>query len=267
MSPHTSSLDRRAYLKTVGASGAVALSTTAGCLGGGGGETMTITAGTAPGFPPFEMKEGNKLVGFDIDLLSAVVEQTDYTLEGWEEFDFKTLIPALTNDKIDVIAAAMTITEKRDQTVDFTNPYYSADQAIVVREGGSFSPTTLADLGGHPLGAQQGTTGENVIQTELIDTGKLSQQQYNSYGSYVLAIEDLVNGNIDAVVLDTPVAKTFAANRPVEIAFVYQTGENYGFAVREDSNRLVGALNDGLEAVRNAGTYQDLTQKWFAQQS
>ncbi|MFB6081872.1 MAG: basic amino acid ABC transporter substrate-binding protein [Halanaeroarchaeum sp.] len=269
MAPRRMSMDRRAYLKTVGASGAVALTGLSGCLGGGGGdgETQSITPGTAPGFPPFEMKEGGELVGFDIDLLEAVVGETDYTLNDWQEFEFKALIPALTNDKIDVIAAAMTITDQRDQTVDFSNPYYSADQAILVREDGSFTPSTLQDLADHKIGAQKGTTGENVVMNQLIKPGLISEQQYNSYGNYVLAIEDLQNGNIDAVVLDTPVANTFASERPVSVAFVYQTGENYGFAVRESSNALVGSLNDGLEAVRASGRYQEITKKWFGQNS
>ena len=100
----------------------------AGCSGNGDGgngdgngeEVTTLTAGTAPGFPPFEMKEGGDLVGFDIDLLEAVVENADgYELDGWEEFEFSSLIPALQNGNIDVIAAGMTINEKRDETIDF----------------------------------------------------------------------------------------------------------------------------------------------------
>ncbi|WP_276272569.1 basic amino acid ABC transporter substrate-binding protein [Haloarcula litorea] len=256
-------LSRRQYLTTVGGS-AVALSV-AGCMGdGGSGGGQTITAGTAPGFPPFEMKEGGELVGFDIDLLEAVVGQSDYELSGWEEFEFDSLIPALTNDNIDVIAAGMTINEKRDETIDFTDPYYSSDQAIVVRSDGDFSPSELADLADRPIGAQSGTTGEGVVQDELVGD-EISESQYNSYGNYVLAIEDLQNGNIDAVVIDVPVARTFAANRPVEVAFVYETGEQFGFGVRTDADELTSSLNDGLATVRENGTYEDLTAEWFGE--
>ena len=240
----------------------------AGCFGGGGGDggSMEITAGTAPGFPPFEMKQDGELVGFDVDLLEAVVDETDYTLAGWEEYEFKSLIPALTNDNIDVVAAGMTINDERDQTIDFTDPYYSSNQAIVVREDGDFSPSALSDLSGRPIGAQKGTTGESTIQSELIEPGNLEESNYNSYGNYVLAIEDLQNGNIDAVVIDEPVAQTFAAQRPVTIAFTYETGENFGFGVREDDDEFTQALNDGLSTVRDGSTYQDLTNKWFGQQ-
>ncbi|WP_423999705.1 basic amino acid ABC transporter substrate-binding protein [Haloarcula salina] len=257
---------RREYLTVVGST-AVTLSV-AGCMGGGGGggDENEVVAGTAPGFPPFEMKQEGELVGFDIDLLEAVVDETDYTLTGWKEFEFKSLIPALTNDNIDVVAAGMTINDERDQTIDFTDPYYSSNQAIVVRAEGDFSPGSLSDLSGRTVGAQKGTTGESVVQEQLIDGGSLSADNYNSYGNYVLAVEDLQNGNIDAVVIDQPVAETFAAQRPVAIAFTYETGENFGFGVREDDDEFTQALNSGLAAVRDGSTYQDLTNEWFGQQ-
>lgn len=262
MTRESGSIDRRAYLKTVSATGALALTSTAGCLGLGGGGGGEITAGTAPGFPPFEMKEGGELVGFDIDLLEAVVAETDYELAGWNEFEFSSLEPALQNDKIDVIAAAMTINPDRDETIDFSDPYYSANQAIVVADGSGFSPSTLEDLTDRTLGAQKGTTGEEVVRTQLIETGMVSQGDYNSYDNYVLAIEDLINGNIDAVVLDTPTANTFAEERPVSIAFTHETGEQYGLGIREDDDDLQAALNEGLQAIRDAGTYDELLDKW-----
>jgi len=256
------SMDRRAYLRTVGASGAVVLTSTAGCLGGNGGGGGELTAGTAPGFPPFEMKEGGELVGFDIDLLEAVIGQVDYELAGWSEFEFSSLIPALQNDKIDVIAAAMTINEERDETIDFSNPYYSANQAILVADESDFSPGSMDDLSGRTLGAQKGTTGEEVVRTQLIETGKISQQQYNSYDNYVLSIEDLENGNIDAVVLDTPTANTFAEERDVSIAFTYETGEQYGFGIRDGEDALQSALNTGLQSLRDTGQYGEIASKW-----
>jgi polar amino acid transport system substrate-binding protein len=231
----------------------------------GGGDTA-IVAGTAPGFRPFEMKEGGELVGFDVDLLEAVIEQAEgYTLSGWQEFEFSSLIPALTSEKIDTIAAAMTINDERDETIDFTEPYYSANQSVLVREGGEFSPSSLADLSGQVVGAQTGTTGEGVVQDQLINRSELAESNYNSYGNYVLAVEDLVNGNIDAIVIDEPVAATFASDRQVDVAFTYETGEEYGFGIRDGASDLQSALDSGLEAVREAGTYEELTKKWFEQ--
>lgn len=263
-------MDRRTYLRSVGAS-AVALTASGGTASGqtDGTETgttvanpTTITPGTAPGFPPFEMMEGGELVGFDVDLLSAVVSQAPaYELGEWQTFDFDSLIPALTSDNVDVVAAAMTITDQRDQTIDFSDPYYNADQAVLVREGGEFAPSELVDLSGRTIGAQSGTTGESVAR-ENVQPGN-----YNSYDSYVFAVQDLENGNVDAVVLDVPVARTFAAQRPVAVAFVVETGERYGFGVRENTDDLRTALNRGLAAVRESGRYEEIRNEWFGESS
>lgn len=256
-------------MKLVGASGVAGITATAGCATGTGGGTddgpAEITPATAPGFPPFEMKnDEGELIGFDVDLLTAVVEETDgYTMAGWEEFEFSSLIPALRNDRADVVAAAMTITDDRDESVDFSESYYSADQAILVADEADFSPSALSDLASGAVGAQEGTTGASVVEEQLVNGGDLAGSDFNTYGSYVLAVEDLVNGNVDAVVVDTPVANTFAAQRPVSVAFTYETGENYGFAVEEGDSELQSALDEGLAAVRESGTYEDLTAEYF----
>ena len=272
---------RRTYLRTVGGAGAAGLVGLAGCLGqpgtDGGGGTDTdgggtatgagreITAGTAPGFPPFEIKEGGELTGFDVELLEAVVGETDYTLAGWSEFEFDSLIPALTSERIDVIAAAMTITEERQQTIAFSDPYWSANQAIVVRDGEDFSPTSLEDLSDRSVGAQKGTTGEGVVQDQLVAEGVIAESDYRAFDNYVFAVQSLENGDVDAVVVDEPVAQTFADQREVRVAFVYETGEEYGFGLRQGDDDLLSALNDGLQAVQDSGRYEELRNEWFAE--
>ena len=274
-------IDRRSYLKALGGTG-VAVSL-AGCTGNGGngggggggddsdGETDAptetqapqIVAGTAPGFPPFEIKEGGELTGFDVELFEAIVAETEYEFGGWREFEFDALIPSLRDERIDAIAAAMTITDERDQVIDFSDPYYSADQSVIVRSGGDFQPSSLDDLSGHPVGVQEGTTGEGVVDSELIEAGKLQQSNKKVYGNYTLAVQDLENGNIDAIVLDQPVGETFADQRDVEVAFVYETGERYGFGVRENDDARQQAINEGLAAVQDNGTYEELRNEWF----
>ena len=254
-------MDRRAYLRTVGAAGlATGL---AGCIGGGGGGE--VTPATAPGFPPFEMIQDGELVGFDVDLLEAVAAETDVSLGEWEQLEFDSLIPALTSENIDVIAAAMTITDDRDQTIDFSDPYWSANQAVIVPEGQGGQYGELADLEGLAVGAQSGTTGEGVVEDQLIGNGVIEESDYRAFDNYVLAVQALENGDVGAVVVDEPVAQTFADQRAVAIAFVYETGEEYGFGVRTDDDDLQTALNEGLAAVREDGTYDDLTDTWFGQ--
>ena len=260
----TSDMSRRTYLKLTGASSVAGLSATAGCLGGGD-ESQTITPGTAPGFPPFEMKEDGELVGFDVDLLEAVVAETDYELGEWEEFEFGSLIPALQNERIDAIAAAMTINEDRKEQIAFSDPYWESDQSVLVREGGDFQPSDWPEFEGMAVGAQSGTTGAGVVKDQLINEGIISEDDYSSYGSYVLAVEDLENGNIDAIVIDNPVAETFAADRDVAVAFVHETGEQFGFGIRQGESELQTALNEGLKAVKEGGEYGQLKKTWFAE--
>ena len=259
-------VSRRTYLKLTGGASAVGLTGVAGCLGDDGSST-TITPGTAPGFPPFEQREDGELVGFDIDLLEAVVGETEYELAEWETFEFDSLQPALIqNEEIDVIAAAMTINDDRLETMAFTDPYWESDQAILVREGGTFQPGAWEDFEGVNVGAQSGTTGAGQVESNLVEPGLVSEDDYRTYGSYVLAVEDLENENIDAVVIDTPVAETFAANRNVAIAFIEETGEEFGFGLRQGESELQSSLNDGLATVRDDGTYEEITTTWFGQE-
>jgi len=176
----------------------------------GGTSAGTITPGTAPGFAPFEFNEGGELTGFDVELTKAIIARTDYEFGGFETFEFDSLIPALQEGNIDMIAAAMTITDERDQQIDFSNSYYEANQAVLVSSSADFSPESREDLDGKVVGAQSGTTGEGEVD-KLIDEGILAEDDKRTYDNYELAVNDLESGNIDAVIIDVPVAENFAA--------------------------------------------------------
>ncbi|PSP78004.1 basic amino acid ABC transporter substrate-binding protein [Halobacteriales archaeon QS_4_69_225] len=176
----------------------------------GGTDAGTIVAGTAPGFPPFEFENGDgELVGFDVELTEAIVARTDYEFGGFETFEFDSLIPALQDGNIDLVAAAVTVTEDRDEQIDFSDPYYEANQAVLVRSGADFDPSGREDLEGSVVGAQSGTTGEGEVD-KLIDDGIISEGDKRTYDNYELAVTDLENGNIDAVIIDVPAAADFA---------------------------------------------------------
>ncbi|WP_254837772.1 transporter substrate-binding domain-containing protein [Natronomonas marina] len=176
----------------------------------GGTGAGTIVAGTAPGFAPFEFNnDEGQLVGFDVELTEAVVARTDYEFGGFETFEFNSLIPALRDGNIDLIAAAMTITEERDEQINFSNPYYEANQGVLVQSDGDFSPESREDLEGRVVGAQSGTTGEDEVD-KLIEDGIIAEDNKRTYDNYELAVNDLESGNIDAVIIDVPVAENFA---------------------------------------------------------
>lgn len=255
-------MDRRAYLTTVGAAGATAM--LAGCTEGGtegGSDTETLIPGTAPGFAPFEYKEGGELVGFDIDLVEAVADEAGFELAEWSELDFETLIPSLTRGDIDIIAAGMTINDERAEQIAFSEPYFESNQSVLVRTDGSLQPEQEADLSGNRVGAQSGTTGEGEVE-RMIEDGTLSGDNFRQFENYPLAVDALESGNVDAVVADVPVAENFAGSRDVEIAFTIQTNENFGFGMRQDDDRIE-EINDGLSAVQEGGTYDDLVGEYF----
>lgn len=250
------SLDRRSYLKAVGAAGAT--TAVAGCLDD---DENVINPGTASGFPPFEFTQGGELVGFDIDLAEAVIERAGYEVGEWTDIEFDSLIPSLVEGNIDMAAAAMTITEERQETIAFSSPYYEADQAVLIRDDSDFDLDSVEDLGGLVVGAQSGTTGEGELE-DLIDDGIVDEDDSRQYENYTLGVQDLENGNVDALILDVPVAETFADSRSVVVAFTIETGEEYGFGLRQDDDRI-DDLNAALEEIQEDGTYDDLVTEWF----
>lgn len=224
-------------------------------------EKEELVVGTSAGFPPFEIMEEGKLVGFDVDLMEAIAEEQGFELK-WQDIAFASLIPALDAGKIDAVAAAMTITAERDKKVDFGNPYWSADQAVIVREDSDIN-VVQALMGGRMIGAQTGTTGAGWVKEQLVEKGVISGNVSRHYDTYVMAVRDLVNGRLDSIVVDTPVANTFTERQPVKIIAKLVTGEKYGLAVKEGNAKLVEDLNAGLEKVRDSGKYVEIVKKWF----
>lgn len=253
---HRFSMDRRAYLKTVGAVGASAA--IAGCSSG---SDDTIVPGTNAAFAPFEYKEGGEIVGFDIDLAEAAIDRAGYEVGDWSELQFGSLIPSLNNNDIDLIAAGMTIEPDRQEQIDFTDPYWESNQSVLVQSDGDFQPEGESDLEGSRMGAQKGTTGESEVE-RLREEGVIAEDDLKRYNNYVLAVEDLEAGNVDAVVVDQPVANNFADGRDVSVAFVIETGEQFGMGMRQDDDRLAD-VNDALAELREDGTYDDLVAEWF----
>ena len=250
-------LNRRAYLKTVGAAGATA--TVAGCLDGD--DEAVINPGTASGFPPFEFTEDGELVGFDIDLAEEAITRAGYEVGEWTDIEFDSLIPSLTEGNIDMVAAAMTITEDRAETIAFSDPYYEADQSVLVGDDSGFTPETVDDLADRIVGAQSGTTGQGELET-LIEDGIVNEDDSRQYENYTLGVEDLEAGNIDALILDIPVAENFADSRAVSVAFRIETGEEYGFGFRQEDPRIAD-INTALQEIQDDGTYDDLVDEWF----
>jgi polar amino acid transport system substrate-binding protein len=220
---------------------------------------QTYVVGTNASFPPFEYVEEGEIVGFDIDLIKAIAEDQGFEVEV-RDLSFDSLIPALSSGSLDIVAAGMTITADREKVVDFSDPYYSANQSVMVHEESDHNLTVL--FGDNDIGVQTGTTGDLWVKDNVADPGILTGDMRN-YDTYVLVIRDLVNQNIDGVVLDKPVADTYSKSNPVDVVAEIITGEEYGIAVAEGNQELKAMINAGLENLREDGTMDELIEKYF----
>ncbi|MCI4397173.1 MAG: basic amino acid ABC transporter substrate-binding protein [Thermoprotei archaeon] len=227
----------------------------------GSSSQRILKVGTSPDFPPFEfIDDKGNIVGFDIDLVNTLANMTGYKVQI-VSMSFDSLILALQNKQIDVIAAGLTIRPDREKVVAFTIPYWNATMSIVVRNGSSFMPKSLDDLVGKTVGAETSTTGEMLLKDYVNQTGK--QINIKSYENFILIVQDLVNGKLDAAMIDTPVAQSFMKQYPVTISATIDTGQRFGLAVNKDDTQLLNQLNAALQQLLNSPEWDKLVSKWF----
>jgi polar amino acid transport system substrate-binding protein len=224
------------------------------------GGKLNIVIATDATWPPMEMVDENKeIVGFDIDLMKAAAEAGGFTVE-FQNTAWDGIFAGLAAGEYDAVMSSVTITEERKGTMDFSVPYINAGQILVVPQA-TRGVETLADLKGKSVGAQIGTTGSFEIE-------KVSGVELRTYDEIGLAFEDLVNGRIDALVADTPVAADFALMNPnykgkMKIVGEPFTEEYYGVAVKKGNKEILDALNKGLNAVLNTNTYEKIEDEWL----
>jgi polar amino acid transport system substrate-binding protein len=230
-----------------------------GTTGGGGGGGEKLTVGSDVPYPPFEEfgKTKTEFKGFDVEVVEAIAEKIGRTPE-FKDTSFDTIFRDLAQGKFDMVASATTITDEREETVDFTNPYYlPSAQSIVVKKGNSDLKTDK-DLEGLVVGVQQGTTGEEYVEEEI------KTKELRTYPQGPDTIPALKAGTIDAVVIDRPVAENIIeADSGLEISGGIETEEQYGFVVQQGDEELLDELNEGLQEVIDSGEYETIYKKWF----
>lgn len=213
--------------------------------------------GTEPAFPPFEFQSDNgELVGFDIELMRAIGAQAGVDVE-FESLPFDGLMPALEAGTIEAAISSITITEERAQIVDFSRPYFRAGLAIAVTEDNT-DITSLETLTGKVIAVQMNTTGAQKA-------AEVKDAKVTAFDSAPLALQELANGNADAVINDAPATLGEIATGNignVKVVGKVLTEELYGIAVPKDSPNLE-ALNTALSALLENGTYDDIYEKWF----
>jgi len=224
---------------------------TTGANGGGG---APLTVGSDIPYPPFEQGKPGNYTGYDIELMEAIAEAIGRKAE-FQDTSFDTIFRDLAQGRFEAVASATTITDEREETVDFTNPYYFSEQAILVKEGSDVD--SVEKLSGQTVGVQQGTTGEEFVE-EKGDAGEL-----RPYPQGPDAVNALKSGVLDAVVIDIPVAENAVEAGGIEISAAIPTEEDYGFVVSQDDEELLEEMNEALDALKDDGTFTRIYEKWF----
>lgn len=224
-------------------------------------EDGKLTVVAELGFAPFEYmdEKTGEPVGFDVDVINAVAEKMGLTASYLPNQKFDTLVPIIKQGgKADVSIAAITITDERMESVDFSEPYLDSNQAIVVAKGSSETEETLNDASKQVV-CQGGTTGDEWIGENLPDAVRVPVDDVTA------ALTGVQTGLYQAMVVDLPVASYMLAQSfsDLEIVKEIPTGEQYGIAVSKDNPELTQAVNKALEDMKSDGTMKEIETKWF----
>jgi polar amino acid transport system substrate-binding protein len=219
------------------------------------------TVGTDAAYAPFESQnEKGEIVGFDIEVVQAIAAKGGFEVK-FANTPWEGIFNALAQGDRDLLVSAITITDERRQTMDFSDPYFDAAQLIAVKE--SSKVTKFADLKKLKVGVQTGTTGDEAV-TKLL--GK-TNTNIKRFESTPLALKELEAGGVDAVVADNGVVTHYVANNPggkfKTVSDKEFVPEQYGIAVKKGNAELLGKLNDGLKAIKSDGTYDKIYAKYF----
>jgi polar amino acid transport system substrate-binding protein len=221
-----------------------------------------LTVCTHLPYAPFQSKDASgKVVGFDVDLMDLVAKKLGVT-QAITDTPFEGIKSGqdLKNGKCDIAAAGMTITPERQQVIDFSDPYFDATQALLVKKGAPYD--SLTSLKGKRVGGQAGTTGLDYLKKNAAANG-YSIVEYKDLATEQQA---LATNQIVAAVNDLPVWTEYLKENPgkFEISKQFDTGEQYGFGLKKGGNpKLLAAVNEVLAEAKQDGTYDTLHQKWM----
>ncbi|ETX28628.1 lysine/arginine/ornithine ABC transporter substrate-binding protein [Roseivivax isoporae] len=225
----------------------------------------TLVIGTEGAYPPFNFTESDgSVTGFEVDLANAMCAQMEITCE-WVTQDWDGIIPGLQAQKYDAIIASLYITDERREVIAFSDKYYQVPSRFVVPEGSALE-ISAEGLSGAVVGTQRATSFERYMNANMPDV------DLRLYGTMDEAYLDLTSGRLDAVIgdvvaiqdgfLGTPDGTGFELRGP-EFTDPEFFGYGAGVGVRQDDQHIADAFSDAIEALRENGTYQDISEKWF----
>ncbi len=219
-----------------------------------------VTMSTNAEFEPFEYKDGDNFAGIDIDISKKVAEKLGVKLKI-NDVAFDTLTTEIVSGKANFVAAGMTADEDRKKNVDFSDTYFDATQSIIVIKGSAIK--ARADLNGKKVGVQQGTTGD-IFCTNEDGKNDIKVASTERYSKGVDAVTDLINGKIDAVVIDDFPAKKFIEKNADKLVKLDEalTVEKYAIAVKKGDAEMLKAVNEVLGEMKSNGDLDKIITKY-----
>jgi polar amino acid transport system substrate-binding protein len=218
----------------------------------------TLVVGTNAAFPPFEYvgDDGNP-DGFDVALIKAIGSKIGMEVQI-QDMEFDSLVSSI-GGKIDVAIAGMTVTEERKNMVDFSDSYYEAVQDVIIPKGSSIA--SADDLKNLNIGVQLGTTGEFIAD-------EIEGANISAYNKAVDAVNDLINGRVDCVIVDKNPAEVFGAQYSDKVDVLPGTNfdfepENYAIALPKGNTELADKINSALKELKADGTYDALIKQYI----
>ena len=235
----------------------------AGCSGES--EGMTIEEGklvmsTNAAFPPYEFtKDDGSFAGIDVEIAAAIAEKLGLELEILD-MDFDAALLAVNEGKSDIVMAGVTVTDKRKLVMDFTDSYATGVQVVIVKEG---SDVTMDNLGEKMIGTQRGTTGY-IYASDTPENGGYGEDHVTAYDNGMTAVQALINGQVDCVIIDSaPAAEFVKANPGLTILEGEWVLENYAIGCDKGNTELVEAINGALAELIADGTVQSIIDSYI----
>lgn len=262
-------------LSACGGSNSAASSSAAGSVSGSASGSVsngdpaftTVTPGkltmsTNASFPPYEMvADDGSFEGIDIEVAGAIAEKLGLELQV-DDMGFDAALQAAQTGKSDMVMAGVTVTEERQAVMDFSNSYANGVQVVIVKEDSPIQ--TVDDLANaNMIGCQMGTTGYTFC-SDTPENGGFGEDHVTPYDDGAAAVQALMNGQIDAVVIDNKPAQEYvAANPGLKILDGDFTNEDYAIGVAKGNTELLNAINGALEELQADGTLQSIVDKYI----
>ena len=225
-------------------------------------EPGKLIMATNAAFPPYEFVESNKIVGIDAEIAGAIAEKLGLELQI-DDMEFDSIIESVKGGKADMGLAGMTVTEERKEVVNFTANYATGVQVVIVTEDSAIASVDdlFAEGAMHIIGVQRNTTGDLYSTWDLEDAGLATVDRYSKGAD---AVQALLTGKVDCVVIDNEPAKAFvAANEGLKILDTAYAVEDYAAAMSKDNQELYEAVNKALEELIADGTVKTIVEKYI----